>query len=536
MPASFQNICVGEHRVDDVLAAPTDNGCKIVKLGEGRPFMHSKVWSCIAIPNFEGVWLPMAHGACEHNELTGAAGRVLGETPEITILGELRLWEIARRFSKFMHKCIPEEWYETPGRYSGAKRLKYEQATDEYLAGCSKLSDSHLTGMVKWEKNRPKPSKPNPDPRMVHFPNPRYMIQLARLLRPIEIMIYIMRGDGKLFPSSKPIIKGLNSWDQAQAIYGKWLKFEDPVCLGIDCSRYDKHIKVEHLRMERYLYSCANSDPELYRLITAQFKSVAKTRNGLKYKIKGKRASGHYNTGVGNSILMLLFIVSSLHRSEIRYELGVNGDDAFVITNRGDMNRVKELLSFWFIKFGMTLAVESEATCFEQIEFCQSRPVCIGGRWRLIRDPFKVMSCATSNAKYHEDNYKLRTKLLAAVGQAELALCDGVPVLQEYALALIRNSHGAIPLEFNEADNIWHRVRREVGVDLASVQARPIDDDTRDSFNRAFGISPSQQASMERYLRNWDFELVGDSFHIARFGNPGWVEMYPTECATCISA
>ena len=78
-------------------------------------------------------------------------------------------------------------------------------------------------------------------------------------------------------------------------------------------------------------------------------------------------------------------------------------------------------------------------------------------------------------------------------------------MLQEYALALARNSSGR-ELRMSTIESFYYRLKYEKITRVAS----PITREARESFMRAFGVAPHTQILMEQRLREWRFPLGGE--------------------------
>lgn len=63
----------------------------------------------------------------------------------------------------------------------------------------------------------------------------------------------------------------------------------------------------------------------------------------------------------------------------VEVELMNNGDDCQVIMERKDLNRYCSRVEKWFEVYGYRMQVEPPAYEFEQLEFCQARPVIVDG-------------------------------------------------------------------------------------------------------------------------------------------------------------
>jgi len=163
-----------------------------------------------------------------------------------------------------------------------------------------------------------------------------------------------------------------------------------------------------------------------------------------------------------------------------------------------------EELPEFFADLGFTMKVEKPVYVFEEIEFCQSHPVMVGGVPNMVRNLTKAISGDTCSTKIRD---KRTAQLhLGAVGVCGGVQTAGVPVLQAYYSALRRNGDVA------RAENM---IRRDVEFGnygfarnalledpWLNVLELPITPDTRVSFWRAFGVTPDQQVILERGFKN----------------------------------
>jgi hypothetical protein len=159
------------------------------------------------------------------------------------------------------------------------------------------------------------------------------------------------------------------------------------------------------------------------------------------------------------------------------------------------------------------MKVENIASKLENVVFCQSQ--CIEfrpGDYKFIRNPWKVVSCAMTGVKYF-NQVGARAKLLYSIGLCELVLGLGVPILQEFALAILRNCGVSKGLELPYDGSLMSRVRREMrGLGLHTlerVDPQPISICARESFEVAFGMSVQEQIRVESLLVNWSFSIEG---------------------------
>jgi len=417
---------------------------------------------------------------------------------------------------------------DVPLLYTGKKRDRYGRALADVKQQNLSRRDAQCEMFVKADKNDPR-AKHNPDPRAITFRNPRYSVVLASYLKPIEHHIYNTCGGGPLLPPGRMIGKGLNQQARADLLREKWCRFRNPVAVVLDASRFDKHCSDKLLRIEHLVYLCSNSSPEFQRLLSWQLRNHVKTRSGFRYVAAGRRMSGDMNTALGNCVLMVVMVCAMARALGISmFDLLDDGDDCVFIVEREDLQRVLDGVHAEFLSYGMQVKVESYTSVFEEISWCQSSPVFAGGRWRMIRNPSKVMSTAISSTKYAEVG--ARPRLINTVGAAESILNAGVPVLQEYAHALCRNSGTTKLLKLDATDDLFYRVHRELrGEELATRAREPVTQTARLSFARAFGISPGRQQELEDWLGAWSFDIAGGR-KLDPFGPDDWPDkLVPTE-------
>jgi hypothetical protein len=297
------------------------------------------------------------------------------------------------------------------------------------------------------------------------------------------------------------------------------------VVLSLDASRFDKHVSLELLEIEHSVYLMCNNDPEFRKLLSWQLYNSGITTQGIRYYVRGRRMSGDMNTALGNCLLMLLMCVAIMEPLRVQFDLLDDGDDCLLIVERRDLARTREVLPGGFTDCGMTIKIENVASEMEMIEWCQARPVQVGSGYRFVRDPSKVLSTALGGSKYFTSTGG-RARLVNSVGLAELALNRGVPVLQEFALALIRNSGTDAVMTWQAIDSLYFRLKYELEEmhlhDLSTVRAAPITDTTRLSFFKAFGIGVDDQLAIEHALSTWQFNIDGEVELPSEFDNAHW--------------
>jgi hypothetical protein len=387
-------------------------------------------------------------------------------------------------------------------KYTGPKRARYEQALQELLVNGLSSRDAFITLFIKCEKMCP--TKVNPDPRSIQFRAAKYCVALASFLKPMEHHLYAIKCRSKYLKGVGRLVgKGLNQVQRASALKAKMSRFRRPVVLSLDMSRFDQHVSLEALEVEHKVYLKCNSDPYFRWLLSLQLKNHCRSRLGYKYVTRGKRMSGDMNTALGNCVLMLSMVIGAFEEEiRVEYDLLDDGDDNLLIVEEDDLDRVIQLLPDIMLSMGHELKIENVARRMEDVSWCQSKPIYDGRKWKFVRDPIKVMSTCLVGTRWLGLPDYVSRQFLAGLGTCEAALNSGVPVLQEYARALIRNSQGATE-RFDTNSGEWWRYVRE----LRNRGSDVITDDSRHSFSRAFGIDLDRQHQMESTLRGWNFPV-----------------------------
>jgi len=199
----------------------------------------------------------------------------------------------------------------------------------------------------------------------------------------------------------------------------------------------------------------------------------------------------------------VLIIITSL----FKFKILDNGDDCNVIMERGSYRRVKDLISPWFLNKGYTLKIENVAYDWTKIIFCQSRIVWNGAFYTMVRDWRKVLSQSTCGTRHWNDPFMVRP-MCGLLGDCELALSAGVPILQSYALALRRISAGKRAKLSALDPGVAYRVGLEGDVDelIRSAKSRNVTPLARDTFATVFGVTPWEQLAIESILDKWDLD------------------------------
>lgn len=381
----------------------------------------------------------------------------------------------------------PEQFLDS---YHGAKKLLYKRAFDSLTLRPVIRRDSELKTFVKAEKlNFSK--KPDPAPRVIQPRDMRFNCVVGPYLKPLEHKLY--QGVARIF-GSPTIMKGYDAIAQGRIIHTKWKRFNQPVAIGLDASRFDQHVSADALRWEHSVYNGIYKCDKLAKLLSWQIlnRGVAYTPDGkVKYEVDGCRMSGDMNTALGNCLLMCALIHWMMKEAGLDFELVNNGDDCVIIMDTSSLAKLPDIKQ-WFLRFGFNMKVEDPVYTIELIEFCQTHPVYAGDGYRMVRDPRIAMDKDGINLR--PGNQRFET-WLGSVGECGLALCSGVPIMQAYYGYLLSCGH---PGAMETSGMMYLRGT------MKSVRSN-INDLSRVSFWRAFGVAPHQQVDIERSLNR----LVG---------------------------
>jgi hypothetical protein len=405
-----------------------------------------------------------------------------------------------QKLTKRLPSTTPVLRAQFPEFYTGRKRTIYEQAVKSLLQSSVSRKDSKLKAFVKAEKINFS-AKPDAVPRVIQPRDTRYNVEVGRFIKVIEKRIY--KAIAWVF-GSITVMKGLNAAESGCVMRKKWDRFKHPVALGLDASRMDQHVSVDALDWEHSIYlNCFSSKKdrnELKRLLSWQLKNSGRgyVRDGkIKYEVDGCRMSGDMNTGLGNCLLMCAMIHAFMSEIKVtKYELANNGDDCSLIVEQEDMAKIISSLEDWFLKMGFNMKVEEPVTEFEEIEFCQTKPVWDGESWTMVRNLHTGLAKDCVSLVYN-DTINSLFSYYQVLGDAGLHLTGGIPIWQNFYRRLIKCS---AEVKFNSKQK---HLQHECGMmNLAVRMDRQFKEPTwqsRYSFYKAFGVTPDEQLYWEKH-------------------------------------
>lgn len=473
---------------------------------------HKRRLVRVAIPETDGVFQPTVHYDCTHNQVQAIRNRVIGVVVKPSPHGLALVRSAVRDVTATLRQSGEDDIFALADRHGGQKGRRYRDAAVKYGMFGINATDACIKMFVKSERFNPI-SKINPDPRAIQFRGAKFCVALAQYLRPIEEKLYLFSQASDGVANSRNVAKGLNSVERAELLVRKASCFQDPVYVTLDASRFDKHVSEALLKIEHSVYRHCNQDPVFEKLLNMQLLNRCFSSLGISYVARGRRMSGDMNTAIGNVILMLVMMIAYCRHilNLAVWDCLDDGDDIVVIIERRDVFRFRANLCSSFESFGMEMKMDEACESIHDVEFCQSRVVEYQpSRFKFVRDYRAVFSKATSGVRNWMDPI-FRTRVIHAIGTCELVLGLGVPILQSYALALLRNSSGIKDVLKHAPDGLKARALRDaksLGVSINKcLLPQPILRCSRESFAQAFNCTEAEQLRIEAWLDSWTFDI-----------------------------
>lgn len=335
----------------------------------------------------------------------------------------------------------------------------------------------------------------NKDPRGIQFRSRRYVAALACFLKPFEEAWYHKPGNGPT--RTRQVAKGLNPRQRAMLLRKKAAAFRDPVYLLLDHSRFDSFVYEWLLKHEHKHYLHAyRGNPEalkiLKQLLKQQIINRLRSRHGVKYKLRGTRLSGDFNTGLGNTVINEEMFESILADWGIElFELLLDGDDSVIIIEREDLHKVDmSLFKYYHMKTKLNVVDR-----FEDVEFCQCKPVEVEpGQWTMARNPVRFLQHFTTQ---RNDNGPEKWSTVAGYALCEFVANNGVPVLSVLCAEVYKHLEKR-QINFKHS-GLSKQMLRPLQYEHRIISITP---EARASFAKAWGIEVPQQIALETMFKN----------------------------------
>jgi hypothetical protein len=439
-----------------------------------------------------------------------------------------------------VHRMSLDEFVETSPPH---KKAVYQFAKEEYLKKGMPHSASWVCSFVKAEKVSLK-KKSDPAPRVIQPRGVVFNLIFGCFIRPSEKVIY--RAIDRVF-GRPTVVCGQNAEQIGHMLRDAWDEIVDPVAVSLDLSRMDQHISDVALGWEHTTYRrMFQHDPNYATLdwcLNSTIRNVGRAYvlnesgqiHKISYNKRGSRMSGDMNTSLGNKLIMCGLLYSYYvdylgYRPRVDVNFIDNGDDCVVIMSRmayadmmtrtGAQQQIRRLAMVdprnwsrvyfaiqhitipaiklspteWFRTMGFTLKVEGVVDKFEHIEFCQTQPCHIDGRWLMVRK-LEALS---------KDCYCLKTidqaeKWIKQVAVGGLACYGSVPIYSAF--------YGSMPkaakFDRNElyGTGMYYLCNNMTSSGTVTVE-------NRIAFYNTFGVTPREQEVIEAMYNNMTYGHV----------------------------
>jgi len=393
--------------------------------------------------------------------------------------------------------------------YEGRKLRMYTRACQSLRVKPFKRSDSYIKWFSKVEKQLF--SNKEPVPRGISPRSTRFHVCHGPYIKRVEKEIYKELGR---IAGHTVIFKGLNARNRAAILRSHWMCFQTPVAIGLDASRFDQHVSLQALLWSHKVYKCYYPrDKRFNKLCSHQLvnKCYVNLPDGeFKFQVKGKRMSGDMDTGLGNCLIATALTISYCNSKGIDFRLADDGDDIVLIIERRDLKKINDLED-WYLEMGFSMKREAAVAVFEQIEFCQSRPVWTPEGYIMVRNPHAALAKDCISTTPFQSGRHAR-RWMKAVGQCGLSLTGGIPIFQDFYSRLITLA-GDVKALVTEKGRRSGMERLAIGMNR---QYAPVHPSTRVSYWRAFNIEPDKQLVMEHEYRTRMFNIESDTNHKIR--------------------
>jgi hypothetical protein len=426
------------------------------------------------------------------------------EKPPRPVPGAFRLESFRESWVSNLQGCHRVPHDVVVRAYKGRKASRYSSAFDSLEENPVSFEDSKLTAFLKCEKTNLS-VKGDPAPRLIQFPNPRYSL---------ELMTYLKFSEKKFMKAidavwgEPTVMSGYNCEQLGLLMSQKWERYENPVAVPLDFSRFDQHTSTGALDYEFEFYKAAfPGDQHLEELLSWQRKpfGVAVAGDGaISYRCpEGGRGSGQINTSMGNKLIVCGLMWEYFKEVGLEASLANMGDDCVIFCESHNLSLLRKTLKQWWHFRGYNAVTEEPCYELEKVEFCQSNPVEVNGEWIMVRNPEKALSKDCITLASSETVAQIASSYMA-ISTCGRIINSGVPVSYALHCAIHRASKRyAKDVEVNP-DFMFRMIEfgnfeRMKGL---TYKRKAISDGTRLSYYRAFGIAPDTQILIEDYYNS----------------------------------
>lgn len=418
-----------------------------------------------------------SHASCRCNEVVSLHNRHLIDRNYIHT-NKSYISSGFKRLNKLIKFHVEREPYiNIVNKFSGAKKRAYYNAMINLVNNGYQRKHAHVKMFIKPDR-WPEDVIAEKAPRAIQFRSKEYNLELAAYLKPFEETAY----EQILWNGTRVVAKGLNQKQRAELWMRKVDAYTEPYFICLDHSKFDSTVNETHLKGLHAIYRkvCGRG---VQRFLKEQYHNVCWTKTGIKYTTRATRCSGDYDTGLGNTLINIACILECF--SGIKFDFMLDGDDAIIVTEKSNKNKIN-IKNFESFGFETKLAFTNKLS---EVEFCQARLVKIIDGWVFVRNPLRAIS--NSSVIHKPYTYKQMAQYLAGVGEAELSVSAGVPIMQQQALRLRSSSDQPTYTE----DDAW-----KISALGSEIKVKEIPIETRISFKEAWDIDESMQIVIEGEL------------------------------------
>lgn len=361
--------------------------------------------------------------------------------------------------------------------YSGGKRRMYYNAWLNLQQHGLQKSHSYVNMFIK-------PDKYSSDaindkmPRAIQYRSKEFNLLLATYLQPIEHYVY----SNLVLNRRRVIVKGLSPMARGMLLVEKMKDFTSPVYIEVDHSKFDSTIRVEHLRtIHKYYKQFYPRSKQFNYLLECQINNVGYTKGGIKYKVRGTRMSGDYDTGLGNSLINYHCLYGFVKHLDY-FDFILDGDDSIIIVEEDDIGKL-DFDHFGRVGFETKYCIKRD---IHTVDFCQCRLMTVPIP-NFVRNPIRALSSA--NIKLSRVSPSKYREWAAGLGACELALNPGVPILQMLGFKLFRSNK-----------RYWLDQDMRFRMGACKRRFTLVSEMARYQFYRCWGIEPWKQELTEAMI------------------------------------
>lgn len=396
-------------------------------------------------------------------------------------------------YAKWNHKQLIDNT-------SQQKKARYNKAyVNLKLGNYDKRTFANGLAFVKFEKMPQQKADDGAPARLIQYRSFEYTYLLKSFLGPVWEQLkssnfIINEKTGQQF--REVFTSGMGYTEVGSLVSKLWDRHLDCIALCIDHSFFDGHHHKHNLQLEHDFWNAVVGSKYLKHLLRMQRRNRMTCKiSRSKYTSIATRLSGDWTTSAGNSIINFLMLKTIFEDASIV----VNGDDSIIFIARKDLAKLcggtsMDIVTKWvkakFALFGQQTKLDKMANIIEHIEYCQCSPVKFADGYRMVRAPMRAISRVqyTSHINMEPRIY------YGSVGLCELACNPGVPIMQAFAIDLIRRGNKRLAAELLREGLFY------VSDEDLDIKIRPIDEETRTSFYLAFGYTRGLQKELEEHL------------------------------------